>query len=84
MEFQILVAEQVKNRELLNEIENLLSRKIAGEELREEPRIDTLNDFLAERIGVHSRRVGEVDTIDRPRTAILDDLFRSTLEEVWN
>ncbi|MGH9947098.1 MAG: nucleotidyltransferase domain-containing protein [Pyrinomonadaceae bacterium] len=84
MEFQKLVDAQVTNTQLKEEIERLLARKMAGEELREEEPIKLLNDFLAERIGVHSEHVGEIDTVDRPQTEMLDQLFRSTLKEVWN
>jgi hypothetical protein len=65
-------------------IDTLLERKIAGEELNEEPRVDVLNDFLSKKIDFYSEHIGEIDTIDRPQTEILDDLFRATLSEVWN
>jgi len=84
MEFQKLVDGQVKNTELRNAVDELLVRKIAGEELNEEPRIDVLNDYLAAKIPYFANLVGEVDTVDRPQTEVLDDLLRSTLREVWN
>jgi predicted nucleotidyltransferase len=83
MEFQKLVDRQVKNGELRGPIDKLLVRKIAGEELNEEPRIDVLNDYLATKIAYFSGLVGEIDTVDRPQTETLDELFRSTLNEVW-
>lgn len=84
MEFEKLVDGLVTDRSLRDEIDRLLARKIAGEELREEPKVDVLNEFLAEKIAFYTEHVGEVDTIDRPRTQALDALFRATLEEVWN
>jgi uncharacterized protein len=83
MEFERLVEVQVSDPSLRAEIDRLLARKIAGEELNEEPRVDVLNDFLAEKIRYYSEHVGEVDTVDRPQTEMLDELFRSTLNEVW-
>ncbi|MGD9562080.1 MAG: nucleotidyltransferase domain-containing protein [Pyrinomonadaceae bacterium] len=84
MEFEKLVNDQVDDGILRREINKLLARKMAGEELNEQPRVDALNDFLAEKIRFYSEHVGEIDTIDRPQTAVLDELFRSTLNEVWN
>jgi predicted nucleotidyltransferase len=84
MEFQDLVETQVKDSAIRKEIDSLLTRKIAGEELNEEPRIDVLNEMLADQISYYSKLVGEIETIDRPQTSMLDDLFRSTLNEVWN
>jgi predicted nucleotidyltransferase len=84
MEFDRLVESQVKDADVRSAIDNLLVRKMAGEELREEPRIDVLNDLLAEKIKYFSDFVGEIDTVDKPQTEMLDELFCSTLREVWN
>lgn len=84
MEFERLVDEQVSDSRIRDEIDNLLVRKMAGEELKEEPKIDVLNEMLAEKIAFYSRHVGDIDTIDRPQTEILDELFRHTLREVWD
>ena len=84
IEFDRLVDSQVKDGEVRAAIDDLLVRKMAGEELSEEPRIDVLNDMLAEKIKHFSDLVGEVDTVDKPQTETLDELFRGTLSEVWN
>lgn len=84
MEFDQLVDSQVSDPRIRKEIDNLLVRKMAGEELKEEPKIDVLNEMLAEKIAFYTKHVGEVDAIDRPQTETLDELFRDTLEEVWN
>ncbi len=84
MEFERLFSSQVKDKQVREAIDALLVRKLAGEELREEPKIGVLNDLLADRIKYFSALVGEIDTVDRPQTIILDELFRSTLREVWN
>lgn len=84
MEFDRLVESQVKDAEVRKAIDDLLVRKMAGEELSEEPRIDVLNDMLAEKIRCFADLVGEVDTVDKPQTETLDELFRETLREVWS
>lgn len=84
MEFQTLVDELVTDSKLREEIGKLLDRKMAGQELKEEPAIDVINEFLSERIERYTRSVGEIDTVDKPSTARLDELFRATLKEVWN
>lgn len=84
MEFQILVDEIVTDPALRAEIDKLLVRKMAGEELTEEPAIGVINDFLGRKIEDYSKIVGEIDTVDKPSTPRLDELFRSTLTEVWN
>lgn len=84
MEFNKLVDSEVKDPDVRKAIDGLLSRKMAGEELREEPRIEVLNDMLALKISHFSQLVGDIETVDKPRTEILDNLFRGMLREVWN
>ncbi len=84
MEFDRLVESQVNDSQVRGEIDKLLVRKMAGEELGEEPRIDVLNEMLAEKIKYFSELVGEIDTVDKPQTETLDELFRGTLRQVWN
>ena len=83
MEFEKLVNSLVSDEKVRNAIDKLLVRKIAGEELNEEPRVEVLNEFLREKVEYYSRTVGEINTNDRPQTEILDQLFRDTLTEVW-
>ena len=84
MEFDRLVDTQVKDPQVRTAIDNLLERKMAGEELREEPKIHVLNELLGAKIKYFSEFVGEIDTVDKPQTETLDDLFRGTLRDVWN
>lgn len=84
MEFERLVDSQVNDSGVRDEISKLLVRKMAGEEMTEEPRIDVLNEMLADKIRYFSDLVGELDTVDKPQTETLDELFRVTLQEVWN
>lgn len=84
MEFQKLVDAQVLDKDLKNEIENLLARKRSGEELNEEPQIKIINNFLEEKIHYFNALVKNVDTNKQPDTNKLNDLFRSTFNEVYN
>jgi predicted nucleotidyltransferase len=83
MEFQLLVDTLVADKQLKNEIEKLLTRKINGEELNEEPRIQILNDFLDEKITYFNNLLKNFDTTKQPDTTKLNDLFRMTLQEVY-
>lgn len=83
MEFQDLVETQIRDETLKAEIAGLLKRKIAGEELKEEPKIEILNDFLAQKIEFYERYVNEIEPLEKPDTALLDQLFKETISEVW-
>lgn len=84
MEFQRLVDTQITNKELKKEVEKLLTRKINGEELNEEPKIQLINDFLDNKINHYKEYVKSVDKNEQPGTNKLDELFRQTLNEVWD
>jgi len=83
MEFQELVDSQITDRQLLEEIENLLERKKSGEELDREPRIQIINDFVESEIEHFNEVVKQYSNDIKPGTEKLDELFRSTLNEVW-
>lgn len=83
MEFQDLVDSQVKNEDLKAEIAALLKRKMAGEELKEEPRIEILNEFLERKIEFYKDYVEQIEPNDKPQTELLDELFKETIYEVW-
>jgi len=83
MEFQELVDTQVTDHLLKVEIEKLLSRKMSGEELNEEPKNQIINDFLTERIVYFNKLLKNFDTTKQPDTTKLNELFRSTLQEVY-
>ncbi len=84
MEFQKLVDAKINDEGIKNEIDALLVRKRAGEELKEEPKIDILNDFLAEKIVFFDEYVNKMDVPEKPHSELLDELFRNTLNEAWN
>jgi predicted nucleotidyltransferase len=83
MEFQKLVDTQVDDEQLKNEIEKLLVRKMSGEELNEEPKIKIINDFVEQKIDYFNNLLKNNNTIKKPDTIKLDELFRSSLQEVY-
>ena len=83
VEFQKLVDSQVKDEKVKFEIAELLKRKMAGEELKEEPKIKILNDFLESKIEFYKDYVEQIEPNDKPQTELLDKLFKKTIFEVW-
>lgn len=83
MEFQQLVDSQITDDNLRKKIELLLLRKKSGEELDKEARIQIINDFLESEIEYFNKAVKDYDSLPKPNTEKLDDLFRETLNEVW-
>jgi len=83
MEFQKLVDSQVTDQSVKTKIQNLLTRKIAGEELNEEPKNQILNDFLEQKIEFYNDYVKTIQQPEHPDSAKLNELFRHTINEVW-
>jgi hypothetical protein len=83
VEFEKLLDAEVTDARIRREIDELLKRKIAGDELKEEPRIEILNEFLGEKIKFYGQFVGAMAHSEKPGTALLDELFRETIFEVW-
>lgn len=83
MEFRDLVDSQIKDEKLKTEIAELLKRKRAGEELKEEPKIEILNEFLEEKIEFYKTFVEQMERAEKPQTERLDELFKETIFEVW-
>lgn len=83
MEFEKLLDAQVSDAQIRREIDELLKRKIAGDEMKEEPKIEILNEFLEEKINFYSDFVGQIEANEKPNTEALDTLFKETLFEVW-
>ena len=83
LNFEKLLAEVVPEGELKNQITTLFERKIRGDELDLEPRIDVINTFLnteIDRLEKYAKTV-RVDIPDP--TKQLYELFRDTLNQVW-
>ena len=83
MEFQDLVDSQIGDEKLKTEIAGLLKRKMAGEELKEEPKIEILNEFLERKIEFYKNYVEQIEPNEKPPTELLDELFKETIYEVW-
>ncbi|MBD3107493.1 nucleotidyltransferase domain-containing protein [Bacillus sp. AGMB 02131] len=83
MVFQTLVEKLIPDGELKTEINILLERKIRGDELDMELRIDVIHSFIETEL---PRLAEYAKTVTKDRedpTPQLDQLFRSTLKEVW-
>jgi len=84
MEFDRLVEAQVTDAALRAEIETLLTRKRAGDELTLEPQNPVIFRFLSEEVARMREYVKTLESSLRsPDTGKLNGLFRETLEEVW-
>ena len=83
MEFQMLVESEVKEIEIKIIIDQLLARKISGEELDIEPKIQVLNDFLEAKIVFYSNFLKLKNKASKPDTDRLDMLFKQTLRVAW-
>lgn len=81
MEFDILLESQVHVLKIKAEIQNLLYRKIAGEELNEEPKNHILNDYLEYKIQFYKEYVNSIEKQQLPNTDKLNRLFKETMEE---
>lgn len=84
MEFHKLLDSQATDQKVKTEIQNLLIRKMAGEELNEEPKIQILNDFLEQKISYYNDYVKSLSQNNQPDTTLLDELFKTTIYEAWN
>ena len=83
MEFQRLLDSQLEEGDIKHEIQHLLTRKTAGEELDEEPRNQILNDYLEERIQSHNTHAKTLEQSRQPDATELNALFKDVLHEAW-
>lgn len=81
--FQELVQDIVPNGKLHSEITNLLERKIKGDELDYEPRINVINEFIEKEIEHINKFINISQSSKENLTEKLDNLFRETLKEVY-
>lgn len=84
VEFHTLLDSQVTDQNVKQEIQQLLTRKIAGEELNEAPKIPILNEFLEEKIDYYKVYIETLAQRTQPDTNRLNDLFKQTLYEAWD
>jgi len=84
MAFDVLVDRLIpKDGELWEAVQQLLSRKKAGEELDYEPRLAPINNYLEERFAMLDKAAASLSATDDKRDDQLDALFREALQEVW-
>ncbi|MFZ3589492.1 nucleotidyltransferase domain-containing protein [Bacillus sp. DJP31] len=83
IEFHKLVEDIVPIGQLKEQITILLQRKMSGDELDLEPRIEVLNQFLNEEIEELEAFAKNLEVEIQDPTEQLNQLFRDTLEEVW-
>jgi predicted nucleotidyltransferase len=81
--FQELVNDIVSSGHLHEEISKLLERKIKGDELDYEPRINVINEFIEQEIEHIDAFVKTIKYTSENPTEKLDRLFRETLKEVY-
>ncbi|WP_053363275.1 nucleotidyltransferase domain-containing protein [Bacillus sp. FJAT-27251] len=84
LQFPVLMNTLVPEGELKAEIENLLRRKLDGEELDLEPKKEILNEFLSDEIFTLREYTKTLDHKIPDCTPQLDKLFRDALVEVWD
>jgi predicted nucleotidyltransferase len=84
MEFHKLLESQVTDSKVKEAIQNLLKRKMSGEELNEAPKIQILNDFLEQKIQFYNDYINSLGKITQPNTERLNELFKATIYEAWN
>jgi uncharacterized protein len=83
MEFATMFQEFITEATLRQEIETLLERKMQGEELDAEPKIQILNDYLSTSISYFQDLVKTYGKTLRADNEPLNMLFRQTLASAW-
>jgi uncharacterized protein len=83
IEFQTLVEELLDEGQLKKEMLILLERKISGDELNLEPKVTIINDYLEKEIIRLEEYTKTVNVQKVDTTPLLDELFRTILDEVW-
>lgn len=84
MEFDVLVDRFIpKDGELRQVLGQLLARKRSGEELDYEPKLNPINSYLEERLQHLEQSAAQLKSGERKLGDRLDNLFRSSLREIW-
>ncbi|BBI31293.1 nucleotidyltransferase domain-containing protein [Cohnella abietis] len=85
MSFDVLVDRLIpEGSELWLEIQKLLIRKKSGEELDYEPRLSPINEYLEERLHYYEQTAESMKSGKATLDGQLDEMFRSSLKEVWS
>ncbi|GMX61349.1 nucleotidyltransferase domain-containing protein [Paenibacillus elgii] len=84
MEFEMLVDRLVpEGSELKKVIRELVERKMAGDEMDYEPRINPINEYLEQKMNHFERAAVHLKSAEGGQAGELDRLFRTVLSEVW-
>ncbi len=84
LDFNVLVKDLIpQGSELQGAVQSLLFRKMSGDELNLEPRLDVINIYLEERIAHYEWVASAFEQSVGVMDEVLDVLFRSALIEVW-
>ncbi|GKX28053.1 hypothetical protein SH1V18_05330 [Vallitalea longa] len=83
MLFEDLMNDLVLNENLVDEIDKLLAIKRSGNEIDKHKRVNIINDFLEEKIDYYNNFVKKLNMKKNNDLDALDNLFRSTLSNVW-
>lgn len=84
LDFNVLVQDLIpQDSELQEAVQSLLFRKMSGDELNLEPRLDVINIYLKERIAHYEAVASAFEQSVGVMDEALDILFRSALIEVW-
>ena len=82
--YQDLVRDLVQEPKLLEAIEDLLRRKITGEELNTEHRVAVIHDFIDRELAALTEFTNSMQSEQDDPTEQLDKVFRKYLNVVWN
>jgi uncharacterized protein len=80
MQFGVLVQDILPNGELRDQIETLIERKKLGDELKREPRIDVISDFIESEMTRLSSKVVKRRE-EKPSMEHLNSIFREILSQ---
>lgn len=81
--FHELLEDIIPEGPLKDEINQLLKRKLAGDEFDLEPRIGVINEFVEDEMERLKEYAKTLSVKAEDPTRLLDSLFRATLDEVW-
>jgi len=81
MEFDVLLA-QIKDKALVERINELLAKKKSGVELGIEPKIPIINDFIEEKLRHFEGAIQSFDPKKKPDQRLLEDGFIRILESL--
>jgi predicted nucleotidyltransferase len=83
MEFSILQKTEIDDTQLDDAINELLLRKMSGEELATGNRIAVLDNFLEERMAYYETLLKTYPANDVPGWDDLNNIFKTTLQQSW-